>query len=521
MVLRDMNNIVTLQPNTSDDTEHVDVLIVGAGISGIGAAHHLKEQCPGKSFLMLESKESYGGTWHTHTYPGVRSDSDLYTFGYRFKPWTGNPVAEADKILDYLEEAIEDDQIDEHIRYQHEVLRASWSSDQRRWLLEVRRKETGEIVRFSCNFLWMCQGYYHHAEGFTPDFEGMDSFKGRIVHPQTWPEDLDYTNKRVVVIGSGATAATLIPNMADDAAHITILQRSPTYFHTGENRNELADTLRELDLPEEWVHETVRRQLLAEQKEIMELSESNPELLKEELLKVVRSYVGEDFDVDTHFTPGYRPWQQRLAYVPDADLFKGIASGKVSVVTDHIDRFTENGILTKSGEELEADIIVTATGFNLSVMGDIPFEVDGAPVDFAKTFTYRGIMNTGLPNMAFMYGYLRTSWTMRVDLVCDFVCRLLNDMDSNGAQVCTPALREEDANMAPRPWLDLEEFNPGYMQRSLHLMPKQGDHEPWLFTNDYYTEKDQLPAADLGDGTLVFEGSTAATSSDWILKSGA
>ena len=499
-----MNEIATLHPKKSPVTEHVDVLIVGAGISGIGAAHHLREQCPDKEFVILESKESFGGTWHTHTYPGIRSDSDLYTFGYRFKPWTGKPVAEGGAILDYLEEAIDEDNIEPHIRYQHEVLGASWSSEDQLWLLEARRKDTGQVLHFTCNFLWMCQGYYRHSEGYTPDFPGMEDFGGTIVHPQTWPENLDYTGKRVVVIGSGATAATLVPNMADDCEHITMLQRSPTYFWTGENRNELADTLRELETPEEWTHDIVRRSLLKQAKDVQYLSESNPELVKEELFKVIREYLGDDFDMETHFTPSYRPWQQRLAYVPDGDLFEGIKSGKVSVVTDHIERFTEQGILTKSGELLQADIIITATGFNLSVMGDIAFDVDGEPVDFADTFTYRGIMNSGVPNMAFMFGYLRTSWTMRVDLVCDFVCRLLNHMDSKGATACTPTLREQDAGMTAQPWINPEEFNAGYIQRSLHLMPKGGDHEPWQYNMDYYTEKDQLPAADLDDGALVY-----------------
>ena len=499
-----MSEIATLHQQQATATEHVDVLIVGAGISGIGAAHHLGQQCPDKSFLILETKESFGGTWRTHTYPGIRSDSDLYTFGYRFKPWTGKPIASAGAILDYLEDAIEDDHIDQHIRYQHEVLSASWSGDEQLWILEARRKDTGDILRFTCNYLWMCQGYYRHSEGYTPDFEGVADFKGTIVHPQTWPEDLDYKDKRVVVIGSGATAATLIPNMAEDCAHMTLLQRSPTYFWTGENRNELADQLRELDVPEEWVHEIVRRSILKLAKDVQYLSESDPEMVKAELFTVIRECLGEDFDM-SHFTPSYRPWRQRLAYVPDGDLFEGIKSGKVSVVTDHIDRFTEDGILTKSGELLEADIIITATGFNLCVMGDIAFDVDGEPVDFAKTFTYRGIMNSGVPNMSFMFGYLRTSWTMRVDLVCDFVCRLLNHMDSKGATVCTPTLREQDANMTAHPWIDEEQFNPGYMQRSMHLMPRTGDHEPWIYNMDYHTEKDQLPAADLDDGALVFE----------------
>jgi cation diffusion facilitator CzcD-associated flavoprotein CzcO len=484
-------------------SEHFDVVIVGAGISGVGAAHHLNEKCPAKSYAILEAKESYGGTWLQHTYPGIRSDSDLYTFGYGFKPWTGQPIASARAILDYMGGAIETDNIDQHIRYQHEVLSASWSGDDQLWLLEARRKDTDEIVRFSCNFLWMCQGYYRHGEGYTPEWPGMSEFEGPIVHPQTWPEDLDYKGKRVVVIGSGATAATLIPNMADECAHITMLQRSPTYFWTGENRNELADQLRELEVPEEWVHEIVRRSILKLAKDVQYISMSDPELVKAELFKVIRDVLGEDFDM-SHFTPSYRPWQQRLAYVPDGDLFEGIKSGKVSVVTDHIDRFTPDGILTKSGEVLEADIIVTATGFNISVMGDIAFDIDGEPVDFAKTFTYRGIMNSGIPNMSWMFGYLRTSWTMRVDLVSDYVCRLLNKMDAEGLAVCTPTLRERDQNMTARPWIEDDEFNAGYLKRSMHLLPKQGNDEAWEFCRDYYVEKDLMPTLDLNDDALVY-----------------
>ena len=500
-----MDTVAPPPAQALEEVAHFDVLIVGAGISGIGAAHHLGEKCPGKTFVMLETKASFGGTWRQHTYPGIRSDSDLYTFGYEFKPWTGQPIANGKAILNYLEEAIEDDDIAEHIRYQHEVLSASWSSEKQAWLLQVRRNDNGDTVFFSCNFLWMCQGYYRHAQGYTPQWQGMEDFAGPIVHPQTWPKDLDYRGKRVVVIGSGATAATLIPSMADDCEHITMLQRSPTYFWTGENRNELADQLRELDVPEEWVHEIVRRSILKLAQEIQYASVSDPDIIKEELFRVIREYLGEDFDM-SHFTPSYRPWQQRLAYVPDGDLFESIKAGKVSVVTDTIDRFTESGILTDSGELLEADIIITATGFNLSVMGDIAFEVDGEAVDFGKTFTYRGLMNSGVPNMAFMFGYLRTSWTMRVDLASDFVCKLLNHMDSKGARVCTPTLREQDRSMAVLPWIDEEEFNPGYMQRSKHLMPKRGDVEPWTFSADYYTEREQLPLVDLDEDVLVYEG---------------
>ncbi len=495
-----MTNISSLDGNS---VEHVDVLIIGAGISGIGAAHHLQEKCPGKSYLILECKESFGGTWLQHTYPGIRSDSDLYTFGYGFRPWTGNPIAEAPAILDYLEGAIEDDHIDQHIRYRHRVTAASFDSDAQCWTITARRLDRDDEMTYTCNFLWMCQGYYRHEQGYTPDWPDMEKYTGRIVHPQTWPEDLDYSGKRVLVIGSGATAATLIPNMADECEHITMLQRSPTYFWTGENRNELADQLRELEVPEEWVHEIVRRSILKQSKDVQYLSQSHPELVKEELFKVIRGYLGEDFDM-SHFTPGYRPWQQRLAYVPDGDLFEGIKSGKVSVVTDHIDRFTEEGVLTQSGELLEADIIVTATGFNLSVMGDIPFEVDGEAVDFADTFTWRGVMSSGVPNMCSMFGYLRTSWTMRVDLVSDLVCRLLNHMDAQGAAVVTPTLQSSDEHMTASPWISEEEFNPGYLKRSVHLLPKQGDHAPWVFNADYYTEKDELPAVNLDEPQLVY-----------------
>jgi cation diffusion facilitator CzcD-associated flavoprotein CzcO len=484
-------------------SEHFDVLIVGAGISGIGAAHHLLEKCPGRSFVLLENKESFGGTWRQHTYPGVRSDSDLYTFGYGFKPWAGKPVAEASAILEYLEETIEDDGVERHIRYQHQVLSASWSSDDQLWLIEARRKDTGEILHYTANFLWMCQGYYRHEQGYMPKWQGMDDFQGRIVHPQTWPEDLDYQGKRVVVIGSGATAATLLPNMADDCEHITMLQRSPTYFWTGENRNELADRLRALGVEEKIVHDIVRRDVLKTAQALQDAAEQHPEAVKEELFKVIREYLGEDFDM-SHFSPSYRPWQQRIAYVPDGDLFEAIKSGKVSVVTDHIDRFTEEGILTRSGELLEADIIVTATGFDICVMGDIAFDVDGEPVDFAQTFTYHGFMNSGVPNMASMFGYLRTSWTMRVDLLSDLVCRLLNHMDTQGATSVTPTLLEHERDMERRPWIAADDFNPGYLQRSLNLMPKQGSHDPWTFCNDYYTERETLPALDLSEPHLVY-----------------
>ena len=486
-------------------TEHFDVLIVGAGISGIGGAYHLTQQCPGTRFVVLESQETFGGTWTTHRYPGIRSDSDLFTFGYRFKPWMGAPIATAAEIRSYMAEVIDENRLASHIRYRHQIASASWSSAERRWTIEAVRGDTGETVRFTTGFLWMCQGYYRHAGGYTPDWPGMDRFKGPIIHPQSWPQDLDYAGKRVVVIGSGATAATLVPAIADDCAHVTMLQRSPTFFATGRNANALADTLRELDIDKTWIHEIVRRKILFDQATISRRSFSEPEVLKQELLSGVRAYLGPDFDIEKHFTPRYRPWRQRIAFIPDGDLFKAVRAGKASIETDEIECFNETGLLLKSGKQLDADIIVTATGFHLNVLGDIAFSVDGKPLDFASTVAYRGTMFTGVPNMAWVFGYFRASWTLRADLIADFVCRLLNHMKARGVSTVTPALRPQDQDMKRSPWVDPENFNPGYLMRGLHLLPQQGDRIPWLHSQDYWTEKDELPVADLDDGALQFK----------------
>jgi cation diffusion facilitator CzcD-associated flavoprotein CzcO len=485
-------------------TEHFDVLIVGAGISGVGGAYHLTQQCHGTSFVVLETQESFGGTWLTHKYPGIRSDSDLHTFGYRFKPWTSAPIATAAEILSYMGDVIAENDLDRHIRYRHRISSARWSSDENLWTIEATRTDTGEACRFTANFLWMCQGYYRHTEGYTPEWDGMAAFKGRIVHPQTWPSDLDYKGKRVVVIGSGATAATLIPAMAEDCAHITMLQRSPTFFRTGRNAIEIAEELRELGIDETWIHEITRRKILRDQSVFTERTVREPEVVKRELLDIVRSHLGPDYDVETHFTPSYRPWRQRIAFIPDADLFKGIASGKASVVTDEIERFTETGLQLKSGKTLDADIIVTATGFHLSALGDIDFVIDGKPLVFGDTVTYRGMMFTGVPNLAWVFGYFRASWTLRSDLVADFVCRLLNHMKATGAKRVMPALRREDADMALLPWIDPENFNPGYLMRGMHLLPKRGDKPEWQHTQDYWNEKDQFPAIDLDDEVFVY-----------------
>ena len=491
-------------PSIEQGIEHFDVLIVGAGISGVGTAYHLQDQAPNKSFVVLEAYETFGGTWHTHKYPGVRSDSDLYTFGYRFKPWVGAPIASSAEIKKYMAEVIEDNHLDRHIRYRHRITGASWSSETNRWTVDVTNLATQEKFQMSANFLWMCQGYYKHAEGYTPEWPNMDSFKGQIVHPQTWPEDLDYTGKKVVVIGSGATSATLVPAMAKDVEHITMLQRSPTYFVPGRNANELADTLRQLEIKEEWIHEIVRRKILFDQKMIADLGFNQPDFLKEQLLEGIKPLLPEGFDMK-HFTPKYRPWQQRLAFVPEGDLFAGISSGKASVVTDEIETFNETGILTKGGIQLDADIIVTATGFNLSVLGDIPFEVDGKPVEWSQTVTYRGMMFTGVPNLAWVFGYFRASWTLRVDLMADFVIRLFNLMEQKGAKRVIPQLRPEDADMEIGPWMDPDNFNPNYLMRAQHLMPKSGKKNEWMHNQDYWLEKDILPNANLEDGCLRFE----------------
>ncbi|MDE3203637.1 MAG: NAD(P)/FAD-dependent oxidoreductase [Acidobacteriota bacterium] len=496
---------VVTMTQAEQEIEHFDVVIVGAGISGVGSAYHLSRQCPGKTFVVLEGLESFGGTWLVHRYPGIRSDSDLYTFGYRFKPWTGPPIATAEKILEYMGEVIEENDLGRYIRYQHRITAAHWSSDDARWTVEGTRGDDAEPFRVTAGFLWMCQGYYRHAEGFTPDWPGMEDYQGRIVHPQTWPEDLDYRDKEVVVIGSGATTATIVPAMAADCSHITVLQRSPTYFFPGSNRNELADTLREIDIPEEWIHTIVRKKILHDQEMLTRLSVEQPEMVKAELINGVRQLLPEGFDVDTHFTPRYRPWQQRLAFVPDGDLFQGISDGKASVVTDQIARFTEKGVLLESGDELVADIIITATGFNLSILGDISFSIDGVALDLAETVTWRGAMFTGVPNLAWIFGYFRASWTLRSDLIGDLVCRILHHMDEMGARRVTPQLRPDERDAPRLAWMDPENFNPNYLMRSVHLLPKRLDRPEWQHSQDYWAEKDVLPEVDLDDGCLIFD----------------
>ena len=484
-------------PKSAQTALHFDVLIVGAGISGVGGAYHMAQERPSDSFVVLEAKESFGGTWITHKYPGIRSDSDLYTFGYRFKPWVGAPIASAEEILKYMGEVIEENSLARYIRYGHEIVSASWSSADKLWTLDVLRKADNAHLTFTTNFLWMCQGYYRHSVGYTPEWPGMDRFQGRIVHPQTWPEDLDYKGKKVVVIGSGATAATVVPAIAEDVAHVTLLQRSPTYFIPGRNANDLADTLRDLEIDENWIHEIVRRRILKDQDAFTQRCIDEPDAVTQELVGAAQLILGPEYDVGKHFTPSYRPWRQRIAFIPDGDLFMGIRSGKASVVTDEIESFTETGLLLKSGETLEADIIVTATGFDLAVLGDIDFTIDGEPLDFSKSVTYRGMMFTGVPNMVWVFGYFRASWTLRADLVADFVVNLRNHMEKAGTKQVEVALRPEDEGMEISTWIDPENFNPGYLMRGMHLLPRRGAKREWQHTQDYWSEAKEIPAIDL------------------------
>lgn len=483
--------------------EHFDVLIVGAGISGVGAAWHLQDQCPQKSYVILESKSTFGGTWETHKYPGVRSDSDLYTFGYRFKPWIDAPIATADKILRYMGEVISESGIDRHIRYGHTITHCSWSSADNLWTVEAVDTAGNERI-FTCNFLWMCQGYYDHKRPYLPEWEGTKDYKGLFVHAMQWDPATDYSGKKVVIIGSGATAATLIPEMAKKAEHVTMVQRTPTWFFPAPNENELATALRAGGIDEPTIHRVVRTKVNYDQKAITERCRTEPDAVKAELLAAAQEYLGPDINLDPDFLPPYRPWQQRVAFVPEGDLFLAVREGKASAVTSEIDRFTEKGLRLKSGQEIEADIIIAATGFNLSVMGDIPFDVDGRKVDWGDTITYRGMMFTGVPNLMWVFGYFRYSWTLRVELLADFLCRLFHHMDAIGAKRVDVQLRPEDHNMPILPWIEEENFNPHYLMRDMDRLPRRGDKAEWRHNQDYWLEKDVFPQIDLTGSEFAY-----------------
>ena len=488
--------------------EHFDVVVVGAGISGIGAGYHLQAMSPDRSYVILEGRAGIGGTWDLFRYPGVRSDSDMHTLGYSFKPWTSEKaIADGPSILAYLRETVSEFGIDRHIRFGHLATNAEWSSDDARWTVTATDISTdtsttgGERREFTCNYLFMCSGYYSYKAGHTPEFAGIEQFQGTVVHPQQWPEDLDYAGRRVVVVGSGATAMTLIPAIAKTAAHATMLQRSPTYVAAGPDKDVIANTLRKV-LPAKAAYAVTRKKNIALQQFIYGQSRTKPARMKANLIKRVRKALGPDYDVATHFTPTYNPWDQRLCLVPNGDLFDAINSGRASVVTDHIDTFTPTGIRLQSGEELAADIVVTATGLELVTLGEMRFVVDGEPVDFAQTWTYKGFAYSGVPNLASSFGYINASWTLRADLTCEYVCRLLNHMATTGTVQCTPRLRPEDAGMPERPWID--GFTAGYMQREMHRFPRQGDREPWINPQSYTRDKKMFRTSALEDGAMQF-----------------
>ena len=481
---------------------HVDVLIVGAGISGIGAAYHLQKTCPDHSYAIVEGRADLGGTWDLFRYPGVRSDSDMHTLGFSFKPWKeAKAIADGPSILRYLRETAEEFGIDKNIRFQHLVTTASWDSASARWSVTCTRQDTGSTVEFSCNFLFMCSGYYSYKQGYTPELPGLDSFRGPVVHPQDWPEDLDYANKRVLVVGSGATAMTLVPAMAGTAEHVVMLQRSPTYVVARPDKDAIADKLRKF-LPEKTAYALTRKKNVLFSEAFYKRTRSSPDKVKKLILGGVRKALGPDYDVDTHFTPTYDPWDQRMCLVPNGDLFQAINSGKASVVTGHIDRFTETGVRLTSGESIEADVVVTATGLNLVTLGEVEFSVDGRKVDFSQTWTYKGMAYSDVPNLVSTFGYINASWTLRADVVAKYVCRLLLHMRQIGADQATPRLRPEDRDMPQRPWID--DFPAGYMMRAMHLMPKQGDREPWLNPQLISRDKKMIVKSPVDDGVMQF-----------------
>ena len=483
--------------------ESFDVLIVGAGLSGIGAAVHLQQRCPGKSYVILEGRPAMGGTWDLFRYPGIRSDSDMHTLGYSFKPWRdAKAIADGPSILRYIRETASEHGIDRHIRYQHFCVRADWSSQDACWTVEATRKDTGETVHLRCNFLYMCSGYYSYRHGYTPDFAGRETFRGTIIHPQQWPETLDYRGKKVVVIGSGATAMTLVPAMAKEAGHVTMLQRSPTYVISRPDKDFVANTLRRL-MPEKWAYALTRTKNVLLQQFLYGRTRTQPQKVKEYLLEEVRKQLPPGFDVAKHFTPRYNPWDERLCLITNGDLFTAIREGRASIVTDSIECFDETGIRLSSGGHVDADIIITATGLDLVSGGEMTFTVDGASVDFAQTWTYKGMMYSDVPNLVTTFGYINASWTLRADLTAEYVCRLLNHMSVLGRKIVVPRLRDSDRQMTARPWID--QFTPGYMKRVMHLFPRQGDREPWLNPQNYRRDRKMLREAPLEDGALRFE----------------
>jgi monooxygenase len=484
---------------TALELEHVDVLIVGAGLSGIGAGYHLQVSCPDKTYAILEARDSIGGTSDLFRYPGVRSDSDMYTLGYAFRPWPdAKTIADGPAILDYVRRTATDHGIDRKVRFHHRVVRAEWSTPDARWTVEAERGDSRETVRLTCNFLLVCGGYYRYDKGYTPDFQGLERFTGRIVHPQKWTDDIDYDGKRVVVIGSGATAVTLVPAMAQTAAHVTMLQRSPSYIITLPGEDPIARFLGRF-LPARVVYPLVRWKNVLLMLLSFQLSRRRPRFVKALVRRGVERRLPPGYDIDTHFNPRYNPWDQRLCLVPDADLFEAISDGRASVVTGRIETFTEDGLKLASGNELEADLIVTATGLNLTLLGGMQIAVDGRDVEFPEATTYKGMMLGGVPNLAMTLGYTNASWTLKCDLTCAYVCRLLNHMDEHGYRQCAP--QDPDPSMGREPLID---FSSGYVLRSIHKFPKQGEKRPWRLHQNYALDVFTVKYGALEDGVMEF-----------------
>ena len=486
-------------------TEHVDVLIVGAGLSGIGAGYHLQTNLPGKSYTILEARDASGGTWDLFRFPGVRSDSDMFTLGYHFRPWrSSKAIGDGQSILDYIRETASAYGIDRRIRFNHRVVSAQWSTDDARWTVTAERTDTGETVTFTAGFLFSCSGYYRYDQGYLPDFPGIDRFKGQIAHPQFWSDDVDYAGKRVVVIGSGATAVTMIPAMADDAEHVTMLQRSPSYIMSLPGEDPVAKLLAKV-LPPKLAYSIVRWKNVLFMMGIFQLSRRRPKVMKSLIRKAQERVLPDGYDLDAHFNPSYDPWDQRMCLVPDNDLFESIAGGKVSVATDRIRTFTETGLELESGAQLDADLIVTATGLNLLVLGGIELTVDGDKVEVPHAMSYKGVMLGGVPNLAFTFGYTNSSWTLRADLVSQYVCRLLEYMDSGGYRQCMPTNR--DGSITTEPFIDLTS---GYVTRAISAFPKQGSRAPWRQYQNYMLDMATLRYRAVDDGVLQFAGTATA-----------
>jgi monooxygenase len=494
------------EANTPSRTiEHFDVLIVGAGLSGIGAGYHLQTECPNKTYAILEARDAIGGTWDLFRYPGVRSDSDMYTLGYSFRPWKhAKAIADGSSILEYVRQTAKDAGIDQRIRLGHRVKRASWSSADAKWSVEAQRGTSRETVRFTSSFLFLCSGYYNYTDGYTPEFTGVERYAGRVVHSQKWTDDVEYAGKRVVVIGSGATAVTLVPALAKSAAHVMMLQRSPSYVLSLPQQDGIANGLRRC-LPVAVAYGITRWKNVLLGMLIFTLSRRAPELVKKLIRWGVKSQLPPDYDIDAHFKPRYNPWDQRLCLVPDGDLFAAIREGRASVVTDEIETFTEKGLKLRSGTELEADLIVTATGLDLLVLGGIQLRVDGQPVEVAKTMSYKGMMLSGVPNLAMALGYTNASWTLKCDLTCGYVCRLINFMEKRGYRQCTA--RNRDPTIGEIPFID---FSSGYVQRAIHKFPKQGSKAPWRLYQNYALDVIALRFGALEDGAMVFSSPPAA-----------